>query len=269
MLDELVPQIDAPRVHALLAEAQGRFDVEARRECGSTNSELLTLAENGAASGTVLVADHQTAGRGRRGRQWIASPDASLTFSVLWRFAGGLERLAGLSLAVGVALVQALEALGAKGVALKWPNDLLYKNGKLGGILIELQGDPNHALAVIGIGLNLQAPADQTLSNEFALAAASLDQILDPLPERPVLFAELLRQLAGVFDQFSNGGFAALRERWQAMNVWQNCPVRLIGDGCVVKEGICLGADDDGSLLLGTKNGVERCLSGDLSLRAR
>ena len=114
----------------------------------------------------MLVTDRQTAGRGSRGRTWLASPEASLTFSLLWRFDGGLERMSGLSLAVGLAVVEALEACGASGVKLKWPNDILHDGGKLGGILVELHnevrsdnyGEANAAMAVIGIGLNLFGP---------------------------------------------------------------------------------------------------------------
>ena len=101
--------IEPARLRTLLGAAAGRFDVDSLAECESTNTELLARAERGAPSGSVLVADRQTAGRGSRGRTWLASPEASLTFSLLWRFDGGLERMSGLSLAVGLAVVEALE----------------------------------------------------------------------------------------------------------------------------------------------------------------
>ncbi len=259
--------IEPARLQALLGVACGRFNVDSIAECESTNSLLLERAALGAPAGSVIVADCQTAGRGSRGRTWKASPDSSLTFSVLWRFGGGVERLSGLSLAVGVAVVRALESCGAQGVNLKWPNDILYENSKLGGVLIELQGNADSALAVIGIGLNLRLP-DNVDDVGFALPPASLDGIISPLPERHALFAKLLIELAFVFDHFSSGGFIVLRDQWHARHAWQDKPVRVLRDGQVEQEGLCRGADTDGALLVETSAGVVRCLSGDVSLRA-
>ena len=259
---------DPLRLHALLGDANGRFAVDSLAECESTSTLLLKRAAQGAPAGSVIVADRQTAGRGSRGRRWLAAPGARLTFSVLWRFDGGLERLAGLSLAVGVAVVHALDSCGAAGILLKWPNDILYDNAKLGGILVELQSAEGGALAIIGIGLNLSLPESLGECEGFALPPAALDEIISPLPERHILFAQLLIELAHVFDRFTQGGFAAVRDQWQARNAWQNRPVQVLRDGHLEMEGVCRGADVDGALLVQTAAGVERCLSGDLSLRA-
>ena len=259
--------IDPLRLHALLAEASGRFDVVAVAECASTNTVLMRRAAAGAPSGTVLVADRQTAGRGSRGRAWAASPEASLTFSVLWTFPGGLTRLSGLSLAVGVAVVRALARCGAAGVMLKWPNDILHGDAKLGGILVELDADDAAARVVVGIGLNLRLPA--SIGEGAALPPAALDRIVAALPDRHLLLARLLVELARVFDRFSADGFAGLRDEWHACHAWQERPVRLLRDGRVEKEGVCAGADADGALLVRTADGLERCLSGDVSLRPR
>ena len=162
-----------PATIAAIASALGplarRFDVDVLDTCASTNAELLARAETGAASGTVLVANEQTAGRGRRGRSWIASPGDSLTFSLLWRFAPGTAP-AGLSLAVGLAVARALQKVGAGDTALKWPNDILRNRRKLGGILVELLPGAPHA-AVIGIGINLHLPADLPADVRAASAA--------------------------------------------------------------------------------------------------
>ena len=260
--------IDPARLHERLGPARRRFRINALAECASTNSLLLQHAEDGAPSGTVIVADRQTAGRGSRGRSWVASPEASLTFSLLWRFDGGVERLSGLSLAAGVAVVRALAACGAVGVALKWPNDILHKNAKLGGILVELHLDEDSPAAVVGIGINLRQPDTGRLP-DMALPPAALDAIFGELPERHDLFAQLLVSLAEAFDHFADGGFAALRGHWQAANAWQDQPVRVLRDGRIEMEGICRGADVDGALLVETAAGIERCLSGDVSLRPR
>ena len=259
--------IDPLRLHALLAEASGRLDVVAVAECASTNTVLMRRAAAGAPSGTVLVTDRQTAGRGSRGRAWAASPEASLTFSVLWTFPGGLTRLSGLSLAVGVAVVRALARCGAAGVMLKWPNDILHGDAKLGGILVELDADDAAARVVVGIGLNLRLPA--SIGEGAALPPAALDRIVAALPDRHLLLARLLDELARIFDRFSADGFAGLRDEWHACHAWQERPVRLLRDGRVEKEGVCAGADADGALLVRTADGLERCLSGDVSLRPR
>ncbi len=267
MSDSTTLLIDPVRLPALLGEAAGRFNVISLAECESTNTLLMDYAAEGAPSGTVVVTDRQTAGRGSRGRHWMASPESSLTFSVLWEFPGGLERLSGLSLAVGVAVVQALEHCGAKAAMLKWPNDILYGHAKLGGILVELHAEPDSAKAVIGIGLNLRLPETIGEPSVAALPAAALEQIVAALPERHVLFAQLLIELGRAFDRFAAGGFAVLRDEWHACHAWQDRPVRLLREGRVEKEGVCAGADADGALLVRTADGLERCLSGDVSLR--
>ena len=257
--------IEPDRLRARLGAAAQAFALEVLPECESTSTLLLDRARGGAPSGSLLVADRQTAGRGRRGRQWLSSPAASLTFSLLWRFPGGLARLAGLSLAVGVALVRALEQYGIAGLGLKWPNDVLLDGGKLAGVLVELESGPREVLAVIGIGLNLQLPP--TGEGEFLHPPAALAQVIEPLPERHHLLAQLLIALADVLGRFDAGGFAVLRDEWQARHAWQERPVRLLDELCAERAGICLGADRDGALLLRTETGVERCFSGDVSLR--
>ena len=260
--------IEPARLQPLLGDAHGRFDVDSLAECASTNTVLLERADRGAPAGSVIVTDRQLAGRGSRGRRWIASPDASLTFSLLWRFSGGMERLAGLSLAAGVAVVHALSAVGAGGVTLKWPNDILFDDAKLGGILVELQSSGDSSLAVIGIGINLQLPPAAPAGEIYALPPACLEQVLQPPPERHRLLAQLLIELAAVLDLFADEGFAALRSQWMAAHAWQDRAVDLLRDGCIVSAGLCRGADFDGALLVESDGLVRRCLSGDVSLRS-
>jgi BirA family biotin operon repressor/biotin-[acetyl-CoA-carboxylase] ligase len=258
-------QIDPLRMESLLGPARGRFTFETLAECGSTSTLLAERARQGAPAGLLLVADRQTAGRGRRGRNWLSSPETGLTFSVLWRFVGGVSRLAGLSLAVGIAVARALESSGVRGVGLKWPNDILLEGDKLGGILVELESEPGAMLAVIGIGLNLQLPPAG--EEAFLQRPAALAQALSPLPDRHQILAQVLIDLAEVLDRFAEGGFSVLRSEWQAHHSWQDRQVRLVDGSRLDREGICLGADEDGALLLRTPAGIERCLSGDLSLR--
>ncbi|MBS1143169.1 MAG: biotin--[acetyl-CoA-carboxylase] ligase [Proteobacteria bacterium] len=258
--------IDPVLLKTRLGALAGRFDVDALAECDSTSSELMRRAERGAPSGTVVVADRQSAGRGRRGRNWLSSPESSLTFSVLWRFPGNAAGLSGLSLAVGVALAEAMENLGASGVCLKWPNDVLLRTGdgfaKLAGILIELSSDRRGTQAIIGIGLNLLPPVD-----ELPQPAAGLSQACAQSVDRYAVLAAVLVQLAAVLDDFTVNRFFCLKMKWQRYHAWQDLPVQLIGDGDTPTLGRCLGVDDDGALLLETASGIERILSGDVSLR--
>lgn len=257
-----MPLIDPPRLRSLLGPVAGRFDVDSVAEIDSTSSELLRRAADGAPAGTTLVADRQTAGRGRRGRDWFANPGDCLMFSLLWRFDGPAGRLSGLSLAVGVAVAVALEKLGVSDVGLKWPNDVLLAGGKVAGILVELASDRRGTQAVIGIGLNMRRPAV-----ELPFPATGLSDELASLPDRHVVLAELLVALTDVFDRFAAGGFADLQIAWQGRHAWQGKTVSVLVDDTVTVTGPCLGADADGALLIATAHGTERFLSGDISLR--
>ncbi len=234
---------------------------------------LLERADAGAPAGTVVIAKSQSAGRGRRGRTWISAPGDSLTFSLLWRFAIGTSP-AGLSLAVGVAVVRAIEKVGAgrtantrpaannmgTAVQLKWPNDLLLDGRKLGGILIELvPGSPQ--VAVIGIGLNLRLP--EALPPELREYSAALNGADDPNR----LLAQILVELLAVLECFARTGFSGLRAAWTQHHAYENAPVRLLSDFAPPRSGICRGADVDGALLLDIGGTVERVLSGEVSLR--
>lgn len=258
--------IDPVLLKTRLADLAGRFDVDALDECDSTSSELMRRAERGAPSGSVVVADRQSAGRGRRGRNWLSSPESSLTFSLLWRFSGNAATLSGLSLAVGVALAQAMENLGARGVGLKWPNDVLLRRGddfaKLAGILIELSSDRRGTQAIIGIGLNLVPP-----EGDLPQPAAGLSQACPPPIDRHDVLAAILGQLATVLDTFAVNRFLGLKMQWQGYHAWQDQAVQILGDGASPIVGRCLGVDDEGALLLETAAGVERIFSGDVSLR--
>jgi BirA family biotin operon repressor/biotin-[acetyl-CoA-carboxylase] ligase len=249
-------------IAAKLGASARRFDIDILSRCESTNAVLLGRAEAGAPSGTVVIAEEQTAGRGRRGRGWFASPGDSLTFSLLWRFAPGTAP-AGLSLAAGVAVARALSKVGAGETALKWPNDILKDGGKLGGILVELVPGAPHA-AVIGIGINLRLPSG--MPDEVRAASAALSESGDT-PDPNDCYATLLIELLATLETFATAGFAAIRPEWMARHAFQDARVSLSTDFGAAREGICRGVDTDGALLLDVDGRVERILSGEVSLR--
>lgn len=257
--------LDADLIRRHLGPRAESFDVQVVAECPSTNSALMSAPAPADGRLPVLAAERQTAGRGRRGRAWLAWPGASLTFSVQWRFPAGAPAPAGLSLAAGLALARAIEKLGVADVQLKWPNDVLIGGLKLAGILVELQAGGRQALtAVIGIGVNIEVPPDTVIPDQPAVA--SLAGSLEAVPDRNRLLAAILGELRDVLDLYAAAGFAALRGAWQQRNAHAGRQVRVLGEEAVL-DGICEGVDEDGALLLRTDCGVRRVLSGDVSLR--
>jgi BirA family biotin operon repressor/biotin-[acetyl-CoA-carboxylase] ligase len=235
-------------------------------EVDSTNARVLALAAAGAPSGTLLAAEWQTAGRGRRGRHWLGVLGASLMFSLLWRFERPVAQLSGLSLAVGVALARAMRALGATGVGLKWPNDVLWGEAKLAGILIELSGDMlGPAAAVIGVGVNVRAGAQ--LTGQVGMPVADLETACGKRLTRNAVSIAVARELEAVLGGFERHGFAPLRDEWLAWHAWQDRQVEVLGADGRVLSGRAVGVDHAGALLLDTGAGVQPILSGELSLR--
>jgi BirA family transcriptional regulator, biotin operon repressor / biotin---[acetyl-CoA-carboxylase] ligase len=257
--------LDRERLAGLL---QGAFTVELLDECHSTNGVLMERARLGGAHALALACEHQTAGRGRRGKRWESGIGTDLTFSVLWRFSQGAGALSGLSLAVGVALVRALARLGYEGVQLKWPNDLLLRGAKLGGILIEVTGDHEGGSAVVvGVGLNVRASAAR---------AAAVDQPATALAgtgaavaSRTALLAGLLLELRSALDEFARAGFAPFRDEWLARHAWQGRRVTQRDGAGSVADGEAIGVGEDGALLVRSVSGVARFHSGELRLADR
>ena len=238
--------------------------VEVVPETGSTNADLLARAAR-LTEPVLLVAEHQSAGRGRAGRSWLSSSENSLTFSLAWKFDGGLQQLSGLPLAVGVALGDALGRLGVQ-VQLKWPNDVLKDGDKLAGILVETQSAPGGGIwAVTGIGLNLLMPDE--MEARLGRSAAGVPWLARM--ERDALVAALLDGLAAALREFAARGFAAFSARWNLRHAWQGETVVLLDAGKVVQEGLAAGVDDSGRLLLDTADGRVPVLAGDVSLRVK
>ncbi|HLI18150.1 MAG TPA: biotin--[acetyl-CoA-carboxylase] ligase [Rhodanobacteraceae bacterium] len=232
----------------------------------STSSECLRRAVR-LPDRSFIFADWQDAGRGRRGRAWMSPPATNLQFSCLKRFSGGYAALSGLSLAVGVAAVDALEDCGIDGVGLKWPNDLVHGDAKLGGILIELGGEfmgPCHA--VIGLGVNMWVPAavrralDRPCADLASLGGADA-------PSRNVLATALISRLLEALDTFDASGFAAFADAWARHDALAGRMIR-VDDARGAFEGTAAGVDTRGALRVRCAGEVRRVDSAEVTVRA-
>lgn len=228
----------------------------------STNSWL--LAQDTVHAHAVL-AEHQQAGRGRRGRQWVSPYAANIYLSLGWRFATGPASLAGLSLAIGVAAVKALRSLGVRELGLKWPNDLTVADAKLGGILLEVRGEQEGPCeAVAGIGINVQMPIGSSAAIDQRwtdLANQSIGQL-----SRNLLAARLLQEMLQMFERFASEGFAGCHAEWQALDSYRGREVVLSSARGPIR-GIARGVDNTGALLLEDATGLQRFHAGEVSLR--
>lgn len=265
-LQEPVEWLDTDTIARGLGEAAAAYTLQLHDSLASTNTALMGAALDGAADGTLICAEHQPSGKGRRGRAWHAVPGGSLTFSVLWRFDGGLQSMAGLSLAAGLAIARAINAHSRHPVQLKWPNDVLAGYRKLAGVLVEVQGDLHGAaFAVVGIGLNVRLNAAQR--DAIDRAVVDLAELGVSVGRNQIL-ADCLRELHAVMTRFRAHGFAAMRDEWQALDAYADRPVCLSLADTRTANGVAAGVDDSGALLLREADASLRAYSGgELSLR--
>lgn len=259
---------------ALPANARARLHrLEAGWRTQSTNADLLA-APPPPGRLAVRVAELQTAGRGRRGRSWLAAPGGSLCLSWAWRFDSLPAHAGSLSLAIALAAADTLERLGFPGVSVKWPNDLVGPEGKLAGILIETVSESaGPALVVIGIGLNLAI--GRTLRESIRAAGRSATDLLSlgdgrPPPPRDRLAAALVGDGLEALLRWEREGFAPLVGAWQARDALRDREI-VVTRGAEELRGVARGVDDDGSLLVDGADGAGtvRCSSGEATLARR
>ncbi len=232
----------------------------------STNAWLMTHQQD-LAHGQTVLAEYQSAGRGRRGRQWQTPYAGQLCLSMLWRLQDGIEATMGLSLAVGLAIVESLDSLGYSGLGLKWPNDIYMHGAKLAGVLIELQGQSDSEVSlVMGMGLNVRVERQQALliDQQFA-QLESEGQVVD----RTELAVTLIKSLNHMFDLFRERGFAALQQRWNHYDVFNGQRVSLHFSQEKQVTGVAKGVDELGQLLLEIDGAEHRFMAGEVSLRGQ
>jgi BirA family transcriptional regulator, biotin operon repressor / biotin---[acetyl-CoA-carboxylase] ligase len=238
--------------------------IEVVGETGSTNADLMARV-HALPGPTLLLAEKQTAGRGRSGRTWHMEPGKTLTFSLAWKFLLPMAQLPGLSLVAGVAIAETLDAHGVD-ARLKWPNDVLMDGGKLAGILIEAVAEKEASQpavwAIIGVGLNLQS--SNYLSEQIGMpiaAAAGLSE------NRNRIVTALLNGLAKALLQFEEEGLQAFTSRWNRLHAYAGKPVAILDGGSVLHQGQAVGIDESGRFVIDTDQGRVAVLSGDVSLR--
>jgi BirA family biotin operon repressor/biotin-[acetyl-CoA-carboxylase] ligase len=238
------------------------FDID------STNTRLLAAQPPPPQNADVCLSELQHAGRGRRGRRWIAPFGCGIAFSLGWSCGNVIRTLPALSLGVGVAVSRALVRAGALGIVLKWPNDIWFRDRKIGGVLIEMRADAGSlAHVVIGIGLNVILP--EAARREIEAGGASVTAVADACkrpPSRNFIVGAILDELLSMLVEYERHGFEAFRDAWIGLDALQGREARVVvGDKATL--GIARGVDGDGALLLETGGHMQRFYSGEASLR--
>lgn len=243
-------------------------ELEVHDSINSTNSHLVEKSHLTKQTGVVCFAEYQTAGRGRRGREWVSPFGSNLYLSILWQFQNGPASINGLSLAVGVAVIRALNECGIDGVGLKWPNDIFWQEKKLAGILIEVAGENNGPCsAVVGLGLNFYIPQEKATA--ITQDWVDLKQILvdDSINIRNKLAASLLNQLLPMIANFEQDTLQSYIDEWRDYDCMKGKDVQIFM-GQNIFSGVVAGVDEQGLLLLEDGQGqVKKFASGEVSFR--
>jgi BirA family transcriptional regulator, biotin operon repressor / biotin---[acetyl-CoA-carboxylase] ligase len=242
-------------------------NLDVHETLASTSDALVEVEDLPPGRFDVCLAEFQTAGRGRRGRRWLAPFGSGLCLSVNWTFRDAPAALGALSLAVGVAVLRALAKMNVAGAGLKWPNDIVHAGRKLGGILIDLRGEATGpAYVVIGVGLNIRMPP-QAIMTLRADGIEAIDlAMLGAMPARSLVAAALINEFALALEEFGTHGFAAFAAEWRDADALCGHAVRVL-QGELSQEGVARGVDEDGALLLDAGGGSRRVLSGEVTVR--
>lgn len=236
---------------------------------GSTNSYLLEEPPPAPGRFRVALANHQSEGRGRHAKRWVAPPGSGICLSFARVFNERIAELPALTLALGVGVVEALAGLGIRGIGLKWPNDVVALDGKLAGILTETSVGAEGVTVVAGIGMNLRFPVgvDTGIEPGWALPPVDLARAALVQPAREEIAAAIVAGFHMAMSDFAKHGFAAFAGRW-GENDWLHGRSIVVDEGMRERRGTAAGVDNDGALLLETDAGRERVIAGSISLDA-
>jgi len=238
------------------------FDVD------STNTRLLALGPPPLGCADVVMSELQHAGRGRRGRPWVAPFGGSIALSLNWSFTDASRANPALSLCVGVAIARALQRSGAAGIELKWPNDIWFDDRKVGGILIEVRAEASGpAHVVIGVGLNVRlSPAMRAQIEASGVKAAAVADACSAPPSRNFIAGAIIDALLSMLADFERDGFSGFREAWTALDALRDRPAQVLMGEAVIC-GTARGVDAHGALRLERDGRVQEFVSGEVSLR--
>ncbi|MBA6225750.1 bifunctional biotin--[acetyl-CoA-carboxylase] ligase/biotin operon repressor BirA [Colwellia sp. MB02u-18] len=265
-LAEPIELLNESLIVAELAEQNTSAKVEVHNLIDSTNSYLMRRLPNQNVIGQVCIAEYQSAGRGRRGRQWISPFGSHIYLSMYWYLEQGMSAAMGLSVVAALAVSDAIKALYQVDVELKWPNDIYFNGVKLAGILIDLEGqamEPCHC--VIGIGLNIKMPAKSAVLVDQPWI--DLSSAIGVDIDRNMLAASIIAALHRRLKVHSETGINTMVTQWHAQDFYINKPVALI-TGEKVTRGICRGINGQGALMLEVNGQVSPVYGGEVSLRA-
>jgi BirA family biotin operon repressor/biotin-[acetyl-CoA-carboxylase] ligase len=232
----------------------------------STNAEALRMLGVGGCGPFIVLAEQQSSGRGRRGRKWVSPFAENLYYSLAWPVAGGAPQLQGLSLVVGLAVLQALRAFGLVQAGLKWPNDVLVDGRKIAGVLLELVGDLAdlcHVIIGIGVNVNMLSEAGEITQPWTSLAIASGVAV-----DRNAFVRELSSQLGLYLHRHQQFGFSAFISEWNQADLWAGRSVT-VKTTAQATHGVVCGVDGTGALILQTESGRQVFSGGEISLRLK
>ncbi len=255
--------METNKIHKQLsAETRRSFDeIQFLDEIDSTNAEALRQIQSGKTGNWVILANSQSAGRGRRGRHWVSPASAGIYLSVVRQFTLAADALQALSLVTALSVQQSLSSLGVLGLQLKWPNDLLHQKQKLAGILLELhQGEPaNHV--VFGVGVNLAIPEDS--KRQIERPVTDISSISDSVLDSSTIVAAILEQLCINLQVYETEGFKPFVDSWNAKDCYLNADI-VIQNGERRTIGRSLGVDESGALIMQTAVGRQVVNGGEI-----
>lgn len=265
VLDEDIELLDAGRIRDQLGDGARMWlkRICVRPHIDSTNTALMRLGLQRDIDGEVLIAEAQTAGRGRRGREWISPFGRNLALSLGLRIDRPLREIGAVGLAVGLAVAGALAELGVRGAKLKWPNDVVLGTRKLCGILIELPSAKEPPSVVIGIGINVGG-----MSAVAPLVDQAVADVTEQVPDasRNRLAGMVVDGVYNFCKRFERHGFARMKPAYDTLHRFHGEPVRLVV-GTEEVTGTVTGVGLDGALQLQTGAGIRNFIGGEVSLR--
>ncbi len=263
---------DGERIREALHPATERHldQLDVFERVDSTNSYLLNEAAPGPKRFRAAIANEQTAGRGRRARSWISPLGSGLYLSLAYTFARPPAHLAPLTLALGVSVATTVRDAGVADVMLKWPNDIMLGDGKVGGILTESKashGDSSITI-VAGLGINIAFDAPLELETAAVQRAVDLRSAVESVPARDELAVLCIDSLYAGCERFASTGFSTFLAGWRQLD-WLHGRAVMVEEVEEMRDGIAVGIDEDGALLIDTDSGRERLISGTIAAVGR